>query len=330
MKEGDKVVLLGAAHDFVMEDLREITSQCTFLYDKEARLHGILDEAFAEMAFVVSQFKNSHEYLLVHGTPELEEYIRQINELDKPIPPNSFIELHAIDLSTYFKSFLLLAKAALDKVVPLYSYRSNDTLKTFGDKGDRLVKSIKQNRHLRRQSDMLNLIEQAKKEWLDTLIDLRDEYAHYSSLEQYVNFWLSTNDLGQNKLVGISQFRRPSLAINGKTVDALEYVLSIKANMIVFLREFLSLCEFTADRRPKAYLKCEWCRYAFARWSKKGPRQLIFTTERIETQVVDRDKGYGFLICPKCGGQTETDIEFWGRESLDMIDPKGIMKKAQP
>lgn len=67
------------------------------------------------MAFVVPQFQISHEHLMAHGTPELEIYIAQLNEAASRRTTNYIVELHAFDLSTYFKSFLLLAKAVLDK-----------------------------------------------------------------------------------------------------------------------------------------------------------------------------------------------------------------------
>lgn len=298
--------------------MKQITLGSTFLYEKEHKLQNVLLEAFAEMAFVVHQFQKSHENLLANGTPELETYIKQLNEADFQRSTNLIVELHAFDLSTYFKSFLLLAKAVLDKVVPLFSYRFYDNLELLSDKGDRLISRIKSNKNVRNKTEFILLIERARNDWLDTLIELRDEYAHYSNLKEYANFWVPGEWIGQRKFTGIQNFHRPSVDIAGKRVDALDYMLSVKAELVRFLREFLHLCEFKPDRRPKHYLSCEECGYAFAKRAKSGDRKgrLSLTSRHIEIQVKDRARDYGVIVCPKCGGKTDTDLQFWKDEGL--------------
>ncbi len=328
MKPGDKIILLGAAHAIAIEDMREFSSNCEFLYNKEHKLGNILKEAFAEMVFVAHQYKTAHEYLIANGTPELNNYLKQLNELPRPLAPNIFFELHAIDLSTYFKSFVLLAKAVLDKLVPLYSYQYNDNLKQFSDKGERLLKAIKQNRALPRKDEMMTLIGQAKEQWIDSLIALRDQYAHYSSLDEYINFWLVTDEIEEKTLVGIADFHKPVIVIKGQAVDALEYTAFIKASLIAFLKGFLEMCGFTPNRKPKAYLACENCRYEFAKWQKKdGIRKLIFSSQGFAVKVEDRERDYGVIICPQCGGGTDTDITFWKNHGVTIVDPKGKYDK---
>jgi hypothetical protein len=314
----DRVVLLGAAHGIVIEDLKEITLGSSFLYAKEHQLQNVLLEAFAEMAFVVHQFEKAHESLLATGTPELDTYVRQLNEAEWQGSTNLVVELHAFDLSTYFKSFLLLAKAVLDKVVPLFSYRFYDNLDTFKDRGDRLIGNVKKNGHVLRKTEFIALIERAKTEWLDALVALRDEYAHYSNLKEYVNFWAPGDWIGKRRLTGIQDFCRPSVEVAGEKVDALEYILSVKAHLVHFLREFLQLCEFTPDRRPRHYLSCEGCGYAFAKRAKSGDKKgrLSLTSPGIAIEIKDRAKDYGVIICPRCGGKTDTDLQFWKAEGL--------------
>jgi hypothetical protein len=284
----DKIVLLGSVHHIVLDDMELITIGSTFLYAKEHELENLLLEAFAEMSFIVHQFKIAHEILIASGTPELDEYIRQMNDSNLQQAPNIIIELHAFDLSTYFKSFLLLAKAVLDKVIPLYSYQFYDSLRQFSDKGIRLIRSVKSNKHIKRKSEFISLIESAKNEWMDSLIDLRDQYAHYSSLREYLNFWIPGEWIGKRNFVGMQDFYKPSVYIGGKQVEALEYMLMIKVRLVEFLRGFLQLCEFTPDRRPKHYLSCE-CGYTFAKRSKSRTRhgRLSLTSAHIELQIKD-------------------------------------------
>lgn len=317
----DKIILLGSVHGIVIEDMKEISSGSTFLYEKERELLNTLLEAFAEMAFVVRQFQESHANLLANGTPELADYVSQLNAADFGQAKSLIIELHALDLSTYFKSFLLLAKAVLDKLVPLFSYRFFDNLEVFSKKGDRLVARIKGNNHVQRKAEFIALIKRVKEEWLDALVDLRDKYAHYSTLKEYSNFWVAAESVGLRRFTGIQDFNRPSVFVAGNSVDALEYILSIKSELICFLRDFLRLCEFTPDRRPKRYLACEQCKHVFAKWTKtKGEKdRLTLTAPRIEIHVKDRARDYGVIICPKCGGKTDADLQFWNQDGLSSL-----------
>jgi hypothetical protein len=315
----DKLVLISAAHGVAFADNRQITLGSTFLYDKENRLLSVLLEAFTEMAFIVHEFQKAHGELLAHGTPELDVYITQLNEIASTTSANYTIELHAVDLSTYFKAFLLLARAVLDKVVPLFSYMFNDNLNTFSHKGDRLINRIKHNVNVSKKAEFVSLIQRAKVEWLNDLVDLRDEYAHYSNLKEYTNFSVPGEWVGQRKFASILDFHRPVVDIAGKRVEALEYMLSIKAELVSFLRAFLQLCGFTPDRRPRHYLSCEECRYAFAQRGGRGDKKSrTLLKSDIEIQVKDSAKGYGVIICPKCGGKTDTDLEFWRGEGFSV------------
>ena len=313
----DRFILLGAAHGVVIDDHKSITEGSVFLYEHETELQNILLEAYSEMAFVVNRFQSAHMDILKNGTPELANYLSQINDVSLNIPPEAIIELHAFDLSTYFKTFLLLAKGALDKLVPLYSYRYYDTIKQFSSKGSRLIKAINNNKRVSRPQDFVALIEKNKKDWIDTLVDLRNDYAHYSSLPAYQNFTLLGERANKKGLFSISDFTPPLIVINGVSIDALDYMLSVKNQMVDFFRQFLLLCEFTQGRRPKHYLSCE-CGHEFAKQQKSGMNagKLKLTSGPLEMKIKDRKLDYAVIICPKCNRTTDTDLKFWQNKGL--------------
>jgi hypothetical protein len=317
----DKVVLLGAANGIVNDELKQITLGSTFLYDKEYKLLNVLLESFAEMSFVVRQFQVSQDHLTANGTPELDTYITQLNEASLPPNTSVIVELHAVDLSTFFKSFLLFAKAVLDKLIPLYSYRFYDNQRQYSDKGVRLIRAIKNNKNVGKKAELICLIEQAKAEWIDALITLRDEYAHYSSLEEYINFWIPGELIGKHTFSGIKDFYKPTIGVDGNVYEALEYILMVKAKLIEFLQEFLQLCEFTPGRRPKHYLECE-CGYIFAKRQKSKAKngKLLLTSAHIKIEVRNRDMDYGVIVCPRCGAKTDTDLQFWESEGFTPSD----------
>lgn len=225
--------------------------------------------------------------------------------------PPIILELEVVDLSALFKVYLLLVKAALDKLIPLYSYLFFSNLKQFNDKRERFLKEAKNNGHVKHKDQFVELIKTVKSEWLDTIIDLRDEYAHYSSLKAYSSFVLNF-DSGVSGLNDISKFQRPSLTLPNGTVDALKYMIDTKVQLLRFASCFIRLCDYNNSRRPKRYLKCE-CGHEFAKKIKgkiPSPSSIIFD-KHIDIQVMDISRDYGVIRCPRCGGQTETDLEYW-------------------
>ena len=273
-------------------------------------------ESFAEADFIARQYEFVHREVTARGTPELPTYLHQLRETK--LQEGTIVELHVIELSTYFKNFLLLTKAVLDKLVPLYSYQFHDGLRQFEDKGTQLLACIRRSKKVVRKDALIQLLTVAKREWLDQLIHLRDRYAHYSDLPEYRSFWLTAGDVPKEDLTGISDFTPPTISIEGTLVNAVDFVRDTKERLVVFLHDFLMLCDFAADRRPNTYLRCDECQYVFAVREKSGARRgrIRLASSPIQIEVKDRARDYGLVICPKCGGETDTDLKFWIREGL--------------
>lgn len=262
----------GNEEEMMRSDLLKIQKGSTFLYDKEERLALAMYKTFSEMAFLVFRFEAGIRDLLENPSPAIKHSIDELNHLKTNDDKNCILEIDSIELSTYFKVFPVLAKSVLDKLVPLYSYRYFDNLRQFDDKGNRLIRQIKKNKHIDKKEQLIELIKGEKSDWLDSLIELRDEYIHYSELREYKNFWIPSEWIGKKQFVSLSDFNKPTVEIAGKEMEALDYMLKIKNNLVEFLNKFLTLCEFTPERRPKWYLKCE-CGCVFAEKLANLPRK---------------------------------------------------------
>ncbi len=295
----------------VRSEFKEITKGSTFLYEKEHELSHVLLEAFSEMAFLVYCFEKTYNRLITNPPAEVKDYINQLNETSTIHATNCIIEFHSTALSTYFKTFLILSKTVLDKIVPFYSYIFSGTLYQFDKKGKKLLDSIKRSKHVPKKDQMIELIEGAKSEWINSLISLRDQYVHHSNLRQYKNFWAPGEWVGSRKFKGLSDFHKPMVEVAGKEVDALKYMLMIKAKLVIFLNKFLLFCEFTPGRRPKCFLRCD-CGYQFAKKIGEYPKggKIQFFGD-LKLEIKDQEKRYGVIVCPKCGDKTDTDLDFW-------------------
>lgn len=308
-----RIVLLGNTPGVPDNDIKRIVSGSSFIYRKEQTLLNIFTGTFQEMSFIAHEFQISHNRIVANGTSELNTYLSQINETTLPGNGQFIIELHAHDLSAFFKAFLLLAKGVLDKLIPLFSYRFNENIDTFGDKGARLLNVIRQNKHVTKKAELIDLIETAKRTWIDELIAIRDEYAHYSDLREYINFWVSFDKNSKPTMSGINGFNKPEIVLPSAKIGALEYIMKTKEHILLFSQMFIQLCDFHADRRPKHYFECEGgCGHVFAKKYEKGPKkgQLeVFAPLNIAIRNASLD--YGVIICPVCGAETDTDLKYW-------------------
>lgn len=303
-----KVLTGGVAE---IDRVDQVFSRSTFQFQKEVRLHNSLLESLAEFNYAVAQFELRTQEWLTHGTPETRHYLAELNGMDPgSASPVYMIEFMGFDLSTFFKTALVLARSSLDKLVPLYSYRFMDNAKTFSDKGSVLIRRISENRHLADQKGMIDLLTANKGQWIDELVDLRDEYIHYSELKEYRGFLLDGARVGQRRDFTLADFDTPSVELKGGRRGALVYLREVQDNLHEFIRAFLVHCDFSDARRPKRYLSCDDCGFAFAKKIKGQPPGVKVLTP-ISIQVEDASKDYGFVECPKCGGITETDLQMW-------------------
>jgi len=106
-----------SSHETTMEDIKKITRGSFFLFEQEHRLNNILIEVFYEMSFLINQFKEVQNKLLTESSPNIEYFINGLNEASFG-KKNIIVEFHSLSLSVYFKSFLILSKSVLDKLVP--------------------------------------------------------------------------------------------------------------------------------------------------------------------------------------------------------------------
>jgi len=268
-RKPDRFVLLGQAHKAAIELEKQIVGSSQFQFQAEVKRLNAMLGTVAELDLAVRRFELSRKRIATEATPEFKDYLRQINELG-PARRHA-IELHDIELSLDFKTFLLLAKATLDKAVPLYSNRFHDGLRQFENKGTKLLQCVKRNKKVTAPQQFVELLTKAKKQWIDDLIGLRDEYAHYSQLPEYRNFELAP---GVYPVTSIEDFTPATIEVRGVRRDALAYMTEVRLELVKFLRDFISLCGFTRERTPNTYFKCDNCGKPFAD-RKNGKVRLL-------------------------------------------------------
>lgn len=312
-----KLIFLGTDHALISDDLKAITAGSTFLYEREHELVNTLTSAFGEMAYCIRQFQEYEENLIVNEKCRFETYFKEkwFGQISSQMPEQEpIIELQTVELSTFFKTFLLLTKSVLDKLVPLYSYRFDSNLNQFRKNGSTLLKEIELNNSIAHKFELIKLIQTAKAEWLDQLIEFRNEYTHNSSLNEYRNFWTPAICTNSRQIKSVADLNKPTIFVKGSAVEATKYMLSTKIALINFIQEFLQLCDFNPERRPKHYLSCE-CGYQFAYKSKDmlGRDEIQLNKDDLKIVIKDKGRDYALIMCPQCGGR-QMQIFSFGRK----------------
>ncbi len=319
-KNFKKLIYLGEDSDRLAEEIRNISQYANFIYKKEQDLSSTFYDAYKAMALTAERFERKYSDILQNGIPYFDDGIAGFaNEREhfreKVERGGDFLlELDTPEISIFFKTFFLLGKTTLDKLMPFYSYRFYDQINQFSNKGSRLIKAVKKNHRIENKKDFVSLIENAKEKWIDEFIRLRDKYAHYTNLEEYNSFSINISSFFKKDIKSANDFNPPRIKIDNEYINASEYIFFIKREIQEFSREFIKLCDFNQQRRPKCYLQCS-CGYEFAKKVKQPDGDYkLKTVGDVPLRVISNIEGYGVLVCPKCGEDTDTDLDVW-RES---------------
>jgi len=66
------------------------------------------------------------------------------------------------------------------------------------------------------------------------------------------------------------------------------------------------------DSNLKEYVNCSECGYEYAAANfDNGGKRTLRVHDQIKLTVIDKEKNLGLISCPKCGGKTQTNLEFW-------------------
>ena len=305
----NRIVLLDETSSKNNPDVSEIFDALLFIHEKERLLMLRLESNVLELCYVMQQYKRIYQDTLNNGTSLLEHYMKEINA-SQTVNVDIILELMSTELSTYFKSYLILVKSVLDKMVPLFDYRFNYTLTKFSDKGDKLLKVLSKKFKGQNKEELIQLIEKNKKEWINDVITLRDSYIHYSNLPQYMDFHLLVGKGIKKTVEGIEDFNEPIITLkNGNAIKAIDFLEKTFEALKGFVREFLTLCLYDRYNKPRLRLKCN-CGFEFG---KINDGVLKVESGGFQINQIDKKYHHGVMICPKCSKKTDTDFDYWGK-----------------
>lgn len=207
-----------------------------------------------ELRYVLNQFKVKMNDVLENSTSVFDHYLPEIKNLNEAQTGDKILncELIVTELSVNFKSFIIISKSILDKIVPFFDQKHGSTLKKFSKKGNKLINYLENNYTHENKEDFISFLKNNKIEWMDFLISMRDDYVHFSDVSSY---YLGFNFLvgkGVHKIDTIKDINRPKIKIGfkggSKYIDALDYLEETYKSILQFLRDFLLYSGFDVQQ----------------------------------------------------------------------------------
>jgi hypothetical protein len=298
---------------------REIKGGSIFLYSDELEVWNDLYEVLCECHLARLLFEEAVEDLAKNGSAALQSYVAEMAEA--PLPAQHLlggIELFDQRIDLHFKTFIVCVRSAIDKVAPIYALRTKSGHRQYNKLGkdleEHIQREVKNGRGLPTAQELVELIASSRADWIEDLAALRDQYVHYSSLDEFEGFWLSPYFLASRRLSGIQDFARPTIKIKGRKSDAVQYQRSIEEKLFDFVERFVEGCSFDPNRKPPPNRRCRarGCSHAFAWLVKEEDGTEVFAhDEFITCEVRDTERRYAVLCCPRCYEGTDTNMDFW-------------------
>ncbi len=207
----------------------------------ESEIKENLYISFLELKYSLTQYSRRLDNLSKEGTPVFKYYFPEIQQLDTN-QREFFLEIYDRELSYHFKSFIIFSKAVMDRLIPFFDHKFGTKLAKFSKKGKPLLNYLENNFKGSNRESFINLLKKNKYEWLDDLIELRDEIIHFSLLKEYVSFHNILKGNSGKSIKSFSDLRPPVLRINGGEILAIDFLQSNFNCIKAFVKDFVALC----------------------------------------------------------------------------------------
>jgi len=283
------------------KNCRVIFEDLTLIHEKERELSNNLSVTFAELLFLINGYLQRHELILKNGHPGFDHFLKEAKDNNDCIP--IVYEIIDTELSTYFKSSLVLSKSILDKLVALFEYRYNYTKKTFDSRGKHLKKYLETKYHGSNKNQIISLIEQNKIDWIDDLLQLRDDFTHFSELRQYSSFYIHVPQK-ISEVKSVKDFIEPQIVIGKNRYNAVNYLHFIYDSLLTFCSMFLKYTGFDNYYHIDMKYKCDKCSTKFFKLIDSS-KNIGEPNQGLKIQLINKKYNHGKITCNKCGHNME-------------------------
>lgn len=287
--------------------MKEFLNGTVLVHLKESFLSNNFCSAIRNLSFTKSQYEALYAQIIArNSTTELEHYREQLNS--EHLKEGQTIILENTRLSFYFKSYLVYVKAVLDKFVPFIKDRHSFPDKVFKSRGANLLKFAKYQYKGDNRDEIVRIIESARKDWLITTLQLRDEFIHNSSLREYTDFSIKYKK--GRSIENLADFQPPTIRFKNQEVNAKEFILVTTKKLIEFINSLFNQFSFDKYTPPAFSTKCENCNYTFAELLDEKTLKI---NKPITLDSKHEKYQHGVIYCPNCNYPMDISLSFFSR-----------------
>ena len=184
--------------------------------------------------------------------PSFHHYKSEIQQLNtRNLDDNKIVRIifENTIIGALIEAFLMETTSILDITAGISSKFLNATFKTFSGQGQRVLNHLKQNcKKLKNQEELIRLIEYHKKDWIDTIFELRTDVSHYKNLPNLFSFHIDVNNKRDGKSFDNSSLRNPTIG----DLDLDEFIEFVNRSLLSFVTEYLKL-SIDSKRYPETW-----------------------------------------------------------------------------
>ncbi len=153
------------------------------------------------------------------------------------------------------------------------------------------------------------MIQKNKTEWLDCVLNLRDNFVHYSNLNDYKDFSIILNSSKRIVIKDLNDFERPHIIIASEKINALDFLKQTHARLKLFINRLLIEFGFDKYQRPDFATTCNKCGFQFADLKEINSKRTLVIIKPFPIKIFNLEYEHGLIACPNCDKEFEVSLK---------------------
>ena len=173
--------------------------------------------------------------------PDFQHYKSEIQHLNtRSLDDNKIVRVifENLIIGVLIEAYLMEVTSTLDITARISSKFLNASFSTFRGAGQKVLNHIKHNcGKFKNQKELIKLIEEHKKVWIDIIFELRVAVSHYENLRNLFSFHIDVNNEWDGKSFENTNLSNPKIG----DLDLCEFIEFINENLSSFVTDYLRL-----------------------------------------------------------------------------------------
>jgi len=173
--------------------------------------------------------------------PYFDHHKTEIQQLNTSnLPDNKIVRIifENLIIGALIEAFLMETTSILDVTAGISNKFLNASFNTFSKKGQRVLNHLKHNcGKFKNQKELIRLIEEHKKAWIDSVFELRVDVSHYRNLPYLFSFHIDVDNKWDGKGFDNRSLTNPAIG----DLDLVEFIEFVNSNLLSFVTEYLKL-----------------------------------------------------------------------------------------